>query len=71
MQAPLLRVEPRINPMDVSSTRVPHTLPITNGTPLTPHQAAEHPPYVPQGMTGMNLFDTFKEEHMESPALPN
>jgi hypothetical protein len=25
---------------------------------------------MPQGMSGMNLFDTFEEEHMETPALP-
>jgi hypothetical protein len=28
------------------------------------------PPYVHQGMTGVNLFDTFEEEHMETPSLP-
>jgi hypothetical protein len=69
-QAPSLRVATRMNPMDVSSTRVTHTLPITSIVPLTPHPAAENAPYVPQGMAGMNLFDTFEEEHMESPALP-
>jgi hypothetical protein len=25
---------------------------------------------MPQGMAGMNLFDTFEEEHMETPSLP-
>jgi hypothetical protein len=25
---------------------------------------------MPQGMAGMNLFDTFEEEHMETPAIP-
>jgi hypothetical protein len=25
---------------------------------------------VHQGITGMNLFDTFEKEHLESPALP-
>jgi hypothetical protein len=25
---------------------------------------------MPQGMAGMNLFDTFEEEHMETPAVP-
>jgi hypothetical protein len=38
--------------------------------PLTPHPAAENAPYVPQGMAGLNLFDTFEEEHMETPSLP-
>jgi hypothetical protein len=37
---------------------------------LTPHPAAENAPYVHQGMTGMNLFDNFEEEHMEYPFLP-
>jgi hypothetical protein len=25
---------------------------------------------MPQGMAGMKLFDTFEEEHMETPAFP-
>jgi hypothetical protein len=25
---------------------------------------------MPQGMAGVNLFDTFEEEHMETPAVP-
>jgi hypothetical protein len=64
------RVVPRMNPMDVSSRRVTHTLPIANVIPLTPHPTAENAPYVPQCMAGMNLFDTFEEEHMETPDLP-
>jgi hypothetical protein len=64
------RVSPRMNSMDASSLRVTHTLPITSVIPLTPNPAAENTPYVPQGMAGMNLFDTFEEEHMETPALP-
>jgi hypothetical protein len=59
-----------MNPVDVSYPRVAHTLPRNSVIPLTPHPAAENPPYVPQGMAGINLFDTFEEEHMESPALP-
>jgi hypothetical protein len=59
-----------MNPMYVSSTRVTHTLPITNVIPLTPHPAAENATKVPQGMAGMNLFDTFEKEHMETPGLP-
>jgi hypothetical protein len=58
-----------MNPVDVSSPRVTHTLPITSVTPLTQHPAAENPPYMPQGMAGMNLFDTFEEEHMKYPTL--
>jgi hypothetical protein len=38
--------------------------------PLTPHPAAANVPYVHQGMAGVNLFDTFEEEHMETPVLP-
>jgi hypothetical protein len=56
--------------MDVSSPRVNHTLSINSVIPLTPHPAAENGPCVPQGMAGMNLFETFEEEHMETPALP-
>jgi hypothetical protein len=69
-QAPSTSVAPRMNPMDVSSPRVTPTLAITSVIPLAPHPAAENAPYVPQGMTGMNIFDTFEEEHMESPSLP-
>jgi hypothetical protein len=56
--------------MGVCSPRVTHTLSITSVIPLTPHPAAENAPDVPQGMAGMNLVDTFEEEHMESPSLP-
>jgi hypothetical protein len=59
-----------MNPVDVSSPRVSHTLPNNIVIPLTPHPAAENDPYVPQGMAGMNLFDTFEEEHIETPSLP-
>jgi hypothetical protein len=75
-QSPLLawhpsqRVTPIMNPMYVTSPRLTHTLPITSGTPLNTHPAAENAHYMPQGMAGMNLFDTFEEENMETPALP-
>jgi hypothetical protein len=59
-----------MNPMDVSSPRVTHTLSITSVVPLTLNPAAENTPYVTQGMKFMNLFDTFEEERLESPALP-
>jgi hypothetical protein len=59
-----------MNPSDVSSTRVMPTLPLADAIPLTPHPAAESDPYVPQDMAGMNSFETFEEEHMETPALP-
>jgi hypothetical protein len=50
-----------MNPSDVASPRVTTTLPLTDVIPLTPHTAAENSPYVPHGMAGMNLFDTFEE----------
>jgi hypothetical protein len=69
-QVPSPRVAPRINPSDVSSPRVTITLPLAYVIPLTPHPETENAPYVPQVMAGMNLFDTFEEEHTETPALP-
>jgi hypothetical protein len=68
-QVPSPRVAPRMNPSDAASPRVTPTLPLADVIPLTPHPSAENAPYVPQGMAGMNLFDTF-EEHMETPSLP-
>jgi hypothetical protein len=41
-----------------------------DGIPLTPHPASDNAPYMPRGLSGMNLFDTFEEEHMETPAVP-
>jgi hypothetical protein len=50
---------------------VNHTLPLNSIIPLTPHPASANAPYVPQYMAGVNLFDTFEEEHnMEAPSLP-
>jgi hypothetical protein len=59
-----------MNPVDVASPRMDHTLPRISVIPLTPHPAAENAPYVFQGMAGVNLFDTFEEEHMKTPSLP-
>jgi hypothetical protein len=65
------RVTPIMNPNDVASPRVATALPLADGTPITPHPASDNAPYMPQGMAGMNLFDTFEEEHnMETPAVP-
>jgi hypothetical protein len=70
-QAPSLRVAPRVNPVYVASPRVNRTLTHNSVIPLSPHPAAANAPYVPQGMAGVNLFDTFEEEHnMETPSLP-
>jgi hypothetical protein len=38
--------------------------------PLTPHPAAANALYVPQGTSGVNLFENFKEKHMETSSLP-
>jgi hypothetical protein len=70
IQAPYPRVAPRLKPVDVSYPRVARTFPRNSIIPLTPHPAAENSPYVPQGMAGMNLFDKFEEEHMETTSLP-
>jgi hypothetical protein len=59
-----------MTPVDVASARVDHTLPRNIVIPLTPYPAASNAPYVPQGMVGVNLFDNFEEEHMETPSLP-
>jgi hypothetical protein len=69
-QVPSLRVTPRMNPNDVASPRVTDELPLTDFVPLTPHPASDNAPYMPQGMAGMNLCDTFEKEHMETPAVP-
>jgi hypothetical protein len=69
-QVPSPRVTPRMNPNDVASPRVTTALPLADVIPLTPHPASDNAPYMPQGMAGMNLFDTFEEEHMETPAVP-
>jgi hypothetical protein len=69
-QVPSPRVTPRMSPNDVASPRVKTALPLVDGIPLTPHPASDNAPYMPQGMAGMNLFDTFEEEHMETPAIP-
>jgi hypothetical protein len=69
-QSPSPRVTPRVNLVHSASLRVNHTLPPRIIIPLNPHTAAANAPYVPQGMAGVNLFDTFEEEHMETPSLP-
>jgi hypothetical protein len=55
--------------MNVAYPRVNHTLPRHSVITLTPHLEEANAPYVPQGMAGVNLFDTFEEEHMETPSL--
>jgi hypothetical protein len=55
-----------MNPYDVASPTVTTALPLADVIPLTVNNA----PYMQQAMDGMNLFDTFEEEHMEPPAIP-
>jgi hypothetical protein len=69
-QAPYTGVYPRVIPMHVASLRVDPTIPQHNGIPLTPHHSAPNAPYVHQGMAGENLFNTFEEEHLDTPSLP-
>jgi hypothetical protein len=69
-QAPSQRVDSRVKPMHLTSPRVDPTIPHHSVIPLTPYPAALNAPYVPQGMAGENIFDTFKEEHTETPPLP-
>jgi hypothetical protein len=69
-QVPSPRVTPRMNPNDVASPRVTTSLSVSDVIPLTPHPASDNASYMPQGMAGMNLFDTFEEEHIETPAVP-
>jgi hypothetical protein len=59
-QAPSLRVTPRVIPIHVVPPRVDHI--------VAPHPVSPNSPYVPQGMPGENLFNTFEEEHMETPS---
>jgi hypothetical protein len=70
IQVPSPRVKPRMKPNDVASPRVTTALPLADVILLTPHPASNNAPYMPQGMAGMNFFDTFEEEHMETPAVP-
>jgi hypothetical protein len=69
-QVPSPRVTPRMNPNGVASPRVTTSLPLADVIPITPHPVSDNAPYMPQGMAGINLFNTFEEEHMETSAVP-
>jgi hypothetical protein len=69
IQAPSPRVAPRVNPGHVASPRVDITIPQHNIIPMAPHPAAPNAPYVPQGMAGENIFNTFEEGHLETPTV--
>jgi hypothetical protein len=70
IQLPSPRVTPRVNSSHVAPPRVPTPLPPTTVIHITPHPASVNAPYIPQGMAGVNLFDTFEEEHMTTPTIP-
>jgi hypothetical protein len=59
-----------MNPYNVAFQRVTTALPLADIILLTPHPAENNAPYIPQAMAGMNLFNTFEEEHMETPEIP-
>jgi hypothetical protein len=58
IQVPSPRMTPRLNSSDVAPPRVPTPLPTPTVIPITPHPASVNAPYMPQGMAGVNLFDT-------------
>jgi hypothetical protein len=60
----------RVNPRHVAFLRVDPTTPHHHMITVAPHQAAPNSPYVHHVMAGENLFDTFEEEHMDTPSLP-
>jgi hypothetical protein len=70
IQVPSPRVTTRLNPSDVAPPRVPTALPTTTVIPSTPHPASVNVLYMPQGIAGVNIFDTFEEEHMDTPTVP-
>jgi hypothetical protein len=70
IQVPSPRVIPRLNSSNVASPRVPTPLLPTTVIPITPHPASVNAQYMPQGTAGVNLFDTFEEEHMTTPTIP-
>jgi hypothetical protein len=59
IQVPYQRVTPLLHSSDVAPTRVHTPLPLTTFIPITPHPASGNAPYTPQGMAGVNLFNTF------------
>jgi hypothetical protein len=69
IQVPSPRVTPRLHSSDVAPMRVHTPLPPPTVIPITPHPASGNAPYMPQGIVGVNLFNTFEEEH-NSPTIP-
>jgi hypothetical protein len=58
IQAPSPRVNPRAIPRHIAPPRVD---PIVD---INYHPSPPNAPYVPQAIVGVNLFNTFEEEHM-------
>jgi hypothetical protein len=69
IQLPSPRVTPRLHSSDVAPTRVHPPLPPTTVIPITPNKTSVNAPYMPQGIAGVNLFNTFEEEHTP-PTIP-
>jgi hypothetical protein len=69
IQVPSPRATPRLHSSGVAPTRVHIPLPPTTFIPVTPHAASINAPYMPQGIAGVNLFNTFEEEHT-TPTIP-
>jgi hypothetical protein len=69
IQVPSPRVTTRLHSSDVAPTRVHTPLPPTTVIPITPHPASGNAPYMPQGIAGVNLFNTFEDEH-PTPTIP-
>jgi hypothetical protein len=59
-----------VSSSNVAPPRVPTPLPPTTVIPITPHPESVNAPYMPQGMAGVNLLDTFEEEHVTTPTIP-
>jgi hypothetical protein len=69
IRVPSPKVTPRLHSSDVAPTRVHTPLPQHTVIPITPHPASGNSPYMPQGIAGVNLFNTFEEEH-NTPTIP-
>jgi hypothetical protein len=69
IQVPSPTVIPSLHSSDVAPTRLHTPLTPTTVIPITPHPASGNSPYMPQGIAGVNLFNTFEEEHT-TPTIP-
>jgi hypothetical protein len=69
IQVPSPRVTHRFHSSDVAPTRVHTPLPPTTVVTITLHPASVDAPYMPQGIAGVDFFNTFEEEH-HTPTIP-